>query len=100
MPGCGLRKVLVDFIIRDLGGDANSPYFDESGTLRHHVAAEVLARMSETKQVAVEMFAALEAKAKVKDATKSAVGHPIDNKNKCADYLKHGEGCPRCTAGQ
>jgi hypothetical protein len=99
MPGSEMRKVLVDLILRDLSGDEFSPCFTDRGNWCHDVTAEVLTRMSATKQLAVEMFAVLKAPArsKVKQATRSAVGHPKDNKNKCTDYHKHGEGYPICT---
>lgn len=97
MPGCRMRKVLVDLIIRDLGGDITSPCFGEKGTWRHEVTVEVFARMLETKQVAVAMFTSLGEQVKVQQAIRSAVGHPEDSKNKCTDYHKHGEGYPACT---
>jgi hypothetical protein len=100
MPGSGLRNVLVDLIIRDLSGDPSSHPFRGRGTWCHEVTAEVLTRMSVTKQLAVGMFAALKSEASVRRVARSAVEHPKDNKNKCADYHKHGEGHPKCTADQ
>lgn len=97
MPGSRMRKVLVDLIIRDLSRDIASPSFKNKGTWCHEVTVDILARMAETKQAAVELFAVFEDQAKVRQAMRSAVGHPKNNKNKCADYHKHGEGYPACT---
>ena len=96
-PGSGIRKVLVDLIIRDLSGDGYSPCFTAKGVWNHEVTADVFARMAESKRVALGMFAALGGPSNVQESLRSAVKHPKDNENKCADYHKHGEGYPRCT---
>ena len=72
-------------------------FFDKKGTWCHEVTAEVLTRMSASKQVAVDMFAAFEDHDKMKQTLSLAVCHPQDSKDKCADYHKHGEGYPRCS---
>ena len=94
--GSRLRKVFIEFIIRDLSGDLDSPLFEDRGAWSHEVTAEVLARMAESKNVAIAMFAALRSPLHVRQAMRSAVEHPKDNKNKCADYHKHGEDYPKC----
>ena len=96
-PGSRMRRVLVDLIIRDLSGDTASTYFCNRGAWNSEVTAEVFARMAEFKDVALGMFAALEGPSNVQQSVKSAVKHPRDNENKCADYHKHSEGYPRCT---
>jgi hypothetical protein len=96
MPGSGLRNVLVDLIIRNLCQRV-SPVFRARGSWCHGVIDDVLARMAETKQVAIEMFAALESHTSVRRVARFAVEHPKDNRNKCADYHKHGEDYPACT---
>lgn len=97
MPGSGLRKVLVDLVIRDMSGDGLSPRFWAKGIWCHEVTAEVFARMAESKQIAVEMFAGLTGQVKLCQGAKSAVCHPKHIKNICADYRKHGEDYPRCS---
>lgn len=97
MPGSWLRKILVELIIRDLGIDFTSPNFQEKGNWCREVVAEVFARMAESKQTAVEMFAREMNRHQMNRAFRSVVVHPKDNKNKCADYHKHGEGYTPCT---
>ena len=95
-PGSRIRRVLVDFIIRDLSGDGFLPLFRRKDAWSHEVTADVFARMAESKEVALGVFAALKGPSDVQQSVRSAVKHPKDNKNKCADYHKHGEGYPRC----
>ena len=97
VPGSRLRKVLVDLIIRDLSGDSHTLRFSNKGAWSHEVTAEVLARMVESKQVASQSFDAVKGPSNVQQAMGSAVEHPKDNKNKCADYHRHGEGYPKCS---
>jgi hypothetical protein len=97
MPGSRLRKVLIDLMIRDLSGEMTAPCFRGKGTWCHAVTAEILSRMAENKQVAVKMFTVLAEQVEMRQSMSSAVEHPRDNKNKCADYHKHGEGYPACT---
>lgn len=97
MPGSRLRKVLVDLIVHDVSGDSLSPSFRGTGRWCHEVTAEVFARMAESKQLAIKMFAALEGHVKACEFAKSAVCHPKDSEEKCTDYHKHGEGYPRCS---
>jgi hypothetical protein len=97
MPGCRLRKLLVDFVIRDLSADITSPCFMDKSSWCSEVTAEVFARMANSKQIAVEMFARDRNPKRMDLAIQSAVEHLKDNKNKCADYHKHGEGHPACT---
>lgn len=97
MPGSRLRKVIVDLTIRYVSGDRRSPYFVNKDAWSREVTAEVIARTSESKQVANELFAVTKGLFKVRRAMNSAVEHPKDNKNKCADYHKHDESYSRCT---
>ena len=96
-PGSRLRTDSADLIVRDLSGDRGAPYFKRRGTWGHDVAVEVLARMAEFKLAALKIFAAIEDSTETLETIKSAVGHPKDNKNKCADYHKHDERYSRCT---
>lgn len=63
-PASKIRRVLVDLIIRDLSGDSASPWFYGRGFWSHEVTAEVFARMVESKDVALGMFAALRARSR------------------------------------
>ena len=100
LPGNNLRKLLVELIIRNVGEDHGSPWFFERGTWSHDVTAEVFARLSESKKVAIEMSARTKDSKNINQAILSAVAHPKDNKDKCASYHKHSEGNPRCTVDQ
>ena len=96
--GSRIRRVLVDLIIRDLSGDGRSPCFWAKDDWSHEVTAGVSARIVESKDVALGMFAALRGQgpSEVRQIVRSAVKRPKDNRNKCADYHEHGEGYPRC----
>jgi len=93
LPGSILRKILIDFVILDMGGAVHVPRFMPDHTWPREASVEVLARLGEHKEVAGALLSMdLEM---IRKAIKATIQHPR-TQNKC-DYHKHGEDYPRCT---